>query len=185
MKIVTTNRERAALLSACVRELGLEPVHVVTDLDEPQADSVVTVARAKALAAMHLGGPLLVEDSGLAIAALGGFPGPYLKYTLATLGAARIVELAGGGACRFTSAIALVDRGGAVNVLELSLEGTIARALPADARAPDVWRIFVPSNESLPVAELPADVTARYLATWSRQIVGWLRAELRTTDAAR
>lgn len=178
MKIVTTNRERASMLSACVRELGLEAVHVVLELEEPQADSVVTVARAKALAAMHLGGPLLVEDSGLAIAALGGFPGPYLKYTLATLGAARIVELAGGGACRFTSAIALVDHGGSVKVLELSLDGTIARALPTDAAASDVWRIFVPSGEALPVAELPADVTARLLATWSHRIIGWLRAEL-------
>lgn len=45
------------------------------------------MAHAKAAAAARMfGSPLLVEDSGLAIAALGGFPGPYLTYVLATLG---------------------------------------------------------------------------------------------------
>lgn len=168
--IVTTNPERAALLGACVRELGHAAEIVTAELGEPQADSVASVARAKAAAATRLvEGPVLVEDSGLAIPALGGFPGPYLKYVLATLGAQRLVELGGGMACRFESAIALGE-----NILELAIAGTIATTL-APGTAPDLWRLLVPAGETRPFAELDA---ARHLGPWRAQITSWLRARL-------
>lgn len=178
VKIVTSNGHRAELLAGCVHALGLDHVHVSAELDEPQADSVSTIARAKAVAAARLvGAPLLVEDSGLSIETLGGFPGPYLKYTLATLGAARLVRLAAGAPCRFTSAIALVSPARVTRVLELSLEGTIATQV-AHTGAPDVWRLVVPAGERQPFSELPAPVTTRQLRAWADQITDWLRSDL-------
>src|SRR5438132_5285876 len=63
------------------RILGFALERVELDLDELQAESVGAVALAKAQAAYaRLGRPVIVEDAGIELAGLGGFPGPFIKY---------------------------------------------------------------------------------------------------------
>lgn len=73
------------------------PIEQVTfDYPEIQAETIEAVAEAGAREAYnHLGGdhPLIVEDSGLRIDALGGFPGPYSSYIEGTLGIERVWHL--------------------------------------------------------------------------------------------
>ena len=64
---------------------------------EVQADDVETIARLgakEAFAALDGEDPVFVEDSELAIEALGGFPGPYSAYVEDTLGIDRVWALA-------------------------------------------------------------------------------------------
>src|SRR5690349_6471809 len=63
------------------RILGCPLERVELDLEEQQAESVSAVALAKArFAFARLGRPVIVEDAGFELLALGGFPGPYMKY---------------------------------------------------------------------------------------------------------
>jgi XTP/dITP diphosphohydrolase len=64
------------------------------DYLEPQADDLATVAAHGARAAYrHVGEPVIVDDSGLTIDALGGFPGPYSSYVQDRLGIERVWNL--------------------------------------------------------------------------------------------
>lgn len=88
---VTSNpgkvREVEVLLGAPVAQFDL-------DLPEIQALDVAEVARQKALTAFERAGrPVMVEDTGLYIAALGGLPGALVRWFLATIGPAGICGL--------------------------------------------------------------------------------------------
>ena len=64
------------------------------DYPERQADDLATVAAHGARAAYrHVGEPVIVDDSGLTVDALSGFPGPYSSYVEETLGIERVWEL--------------------------------------------------------------------------------------------
>jgi XTP/dITP diphosphohydrolase len=73
-----------------------EPIEQVDfDYPERQASDLGTVAAHGARAAYrHVGEPVIVDDTGLTIDALGGFPGPYSSYVQDTLGIERVCELA-------------------------------------------------------------------------------------------
>jgi XTP/dITP diphosphohydrolase len=73
-----------------------EPVEQLDfDYPEVQADDLATVAAHGARAAYEYAGePVIVDDSGLTVDALGGFPGPYSSYVEDTLGIERVWNLA-------------------------------------------------------------------------------------------
>jgi non-canonical purine NTP pyrophosphatase (RdgB/HAM1 family) len=74
------HREAEAILGVALERRNL-------DLAEPQGLDVMKIARAKAgAAAALLGRPVLVEDTSLELAALGGFPGPLIRWLLAAAG---------------------------------------------------------------------------------------------------
>jgi hypothetical protein len=51
------------------------------DLDELQSDIPEKIAAAKCrLAALAVGGPVMIDDTSLCFNALGGLPGPYIKW---------------------------------------------------------------------------------------------------------
>jgi len=89
---VTTNhgkvREAREYLDAPVEQLDF-------DYPERQAADIATVAAHGARAAYrHAGDPVIVDDSGLTVDALGGFPGPYSSYVEDTVGVERVSRLA-------------------------------------------------------------------------------------------
>ena len=115
-------REVEAILGAAVERLDL-------DLPEIQALDPAEVARHKALAAFaRTGRPVVVEDTGLAIAALGGLPGALVRWFLATVGPAGICAMIPPGADRAATArtaVATCDRAG-VAVFLGETQGEIA-----------------------------------------------------------
>ena len=88
---VTTNpgkiNEAQAYLDEPVEQLAF-------DYTEPQADDLAAVAAHGArVAYRHVGGPVIVDDSGLTIEAFDGFPGPYSSYVEETVGIERVWHL--------------------------------------------------------------------------------------------
>jgi len=74
--------------------LGVALERVPLDLPEPQGLDVLEVAREKArLAQAALRRPVLVEDTALELAALGGFPGPLIRWLLEAAGVASIARI--------------------------------------------------------------------------------------------
>ena len=61
---------------------------------EIQDDNIENIAKASAMDAFEITGlPLIVEDAGLFVEALNGFPGPYSSYVYKTLGTKGVLKL--------------------------------------------------------------------------------------------
>jgi len=77
--------------------LGIALERVALDLPEPQGLDVAHVARTKAsLAFAALRRPVLVEDTSLELDALGGFPGPLIRWLLESAGVEAIPRMLDG-----------------------------------------------------------------------------------------
>ncbi len=123
---VTSNdgklREAEAVLGRSLDHRGL-------DLPELQTLDLEEVVRDKARAAWkQLKRPVLVEDTSLELAGLGGFPGPLIRWLLASVGPEGICRIAG---CfddrRATARCLICATDGSVDVFgEGVVEGTIA-----------------------------------------------------------
>ncbi|MCU4975505.1 XTP/dITP diphosphatase [Halobacteria archaeon AArc-m2/3/4] len=112
---------------------GIEPVEQVSfDYTEIQSDSLAEIAaRGAREAFVELGEeePVLVDDAGLFVDALGGFPGPYSAYVEDTVGVERLWRLAKGEEnrrARFETVLAYADETGTE-----TFEGTVAGTLVA------------------------------------------------------
>lgn len=89
---VTGNRHK---LMEAERVLGQAVEAAPLDLPEIQSLDLVEVLRAKAVEAWRLfERPLVVEESGLEMSALGGFPGPLVKWMLKAAGAEGLARTA-------------------------------------------------------------------------------------------
>mmetsp|Transcript_6219 Transcript_6219/g.19508 ORF Transcript_6219/g.19508 Transcript_6219/m.19508 type:complete len:295 (+) Transcript_6219:32-916(+) len=83
IRFVTGNAKKLREVAAILEEEGLPlPLQQISlDLDELQSDDPEKIAAAKcALAAEVTGGPVLVDDTSLCLEALGGCPGPFVKW---------------------------------------------------------------------------------------------------------
>jgi len=83
IRFVTGNAKKLREVAAILEEEGLPlPLQQISlDLDELQSDQPEKIAAAKcALAAEVTGGPVLVDDTSLCLEALGGCPGPFIKW---------------------------------------------------------------------------------------------------------
>lgn len=126
--VVTTNKGKAAEIAAFFA--GVADIEAVAlDLIEPQADTLEEISQAKARQAYEqLKRPLIVDDTGLFIEALKGFPGPYAAYVQKTIGNSGILSLLQGVENRnayFYTVIAYADASG-VKVFSGRVDGTIA-----------------------------------------------------------
>lgn len=142
-------REVEAILGEPVERLEL-------DLPEIQALEVEAVAREKALAAFdRVGRPVVVEDTGLYVAALGGLPGALVRWFLGTVGAAGICAMIPPGADRAARVKTAVAHcaGDTVEVFVGETVGTIAAA-PAGANGFGWDPIFRPEGEARTFAEM-------------------------------
>ena len=79
---VSSNRSKYREVRDVLRPFGLRVRWVRRTLPEPQADELEAVVGAKLDAVRDLRGYVLVEDSGLFIPSLGGFPGVYSAHFL-------------------------------------------------------------------------------------------------------
>jgi non-canonical purine NTP pyrophosphatase (RdgB/HAM1 family) len=166
-------REVEAVLGAPVDRLDL-------DLPEIQALAVDEVARHKATTAFERAGrPVVVEDTGLYVAALRGLPGALVRWFLATVGPGGICDLIPPGAdraARARTAVAYHD-GEVVEVFAGETPGTIVAA-PA-GRGGFGWDpIFRPAGASRTFAEMETAEKTAY--SMRRQALERLRDRIQT-----
>lgn len=154
VRLVTSNpgklREAAQLLG----RHGIEVRWLRRTLPEPQADDLETVVRAKLEAVRGLPGWVLVEDSGLFVDALGGFPGVYSAYVLRTLGPSGLGRLVPrGGAPASFRAVAGLRRGRRVWLLTGTSRGRVVPH-PRGREGFGFDPVFVPSGSRRTFAEM-------------------------------
>ena len=108
---VTGNQDKVTEASDILSPLGfvIEQLLIegqAPDLIEPQAEGIEEVAKSKLEQAVSLtmgtefeNEALLVEDSGLFIDSLSGFPGPYSSFVQETIGLPGVLSLMSGETC--------------------------------------------------------------------------------------
>lgn len=98
---------------------------------EIQDDDIERIAMVSALSIVReVNLPIIVEDAGLFIEALNGFPGPYSSYVYRTIGVNGILKLMSNVENRrayFKSAVAFCDPGGELKCFQGVVYGKIAR----------------------------------------------------------
>lgn len=148
-------RDRLALVGRDVEQLDLKAVEI-------QADSLEEVARAKAewVAARHEG-PFFVDDAGLFVDALHGFPGVYSAFALKTIGVDGVLRLMRGVAdrgARFEAVIAYREPDHPLALFKGVALGTLADAPRSAGHGFGFDPVFVPAGRSETFAELPTAV---------------------------
>lgn len=132
---------------------GLETV--LADLPEIQSLDYLEVLRAKADEAWRqVGRPLVVEEAGLDLAALNGFPGPLIKWMLEAVGAEGLARTAASlGDLRATSRCFLLYKDGDRELIaEGRTEGTLV--LPGRGTHGFGWDpVFLPDGTAQTFAE--------------------------------
>jgi XTP/dITP diphosphohydrolase len=140
------------------RILGQPLEHVALDLPELQAPTTREVAEEKARAAFsQLARPLIVEDAGLELEALGSFPGPFIKFWEKLGGLPSICRALDGHSNRTATAVCVLAfaHGDRVELVEGRVRGRIAEA-PRGANGFGWDAIFIPEGESRTFGELTA-----------------------------
>ncbi|HEX2557059.1 MAG TPA: RdgB/HAM1 family non-canonical purine NTP pyrophosphatase [Nitrososphaera sp.] len=134
---------------------GIAADFAQAELMEIQSESLEEIAKHKVNSAFSkIGRPVIVEDDGLFINALNGFPGQYSSHAFKTIGNAGILKLLAGSANRsasFRSLIAFYN-GKDLSISEGKVDGMISDNMTEGGWGYDP--IFVPAGTSLTFGEL-------------------------------
>ncbi len=160
---ITSNKGKAAVMQRLFEQYDIKRNIFVKNLEiiEPQVDSVAEISKYKALEAYKiLQKPVIVEDGGLCIRALKGFPGVYSKYVGDTIGPEGFVRLMQGVEDRrveFVSVTTYVDADGNITQFERDGGGCELATKVVDVDNPkawsDMWKILYFAEEGKTLAE--------------------------------
>ena len=126
---VTSNHHKVVEANKVGKEYGIRfnQVHIL--YPEVRAETVTKVAVEGAkYVCQQIDKPVIVEDSGLFIDSLGGFPGPYSAFVYSKIGCKGILDLLRSlpdRSAKFISAVGYCSRG-QVKVFEGEIEGIIS-----------------------------------------------------------
>ena len=123
------------------------------ELKEIQSNSLQEIAKNKAIQAFHkCKKPVIVEDDGLFIDSLNGFPGPYSSYVFKTIGNKGILKLLKQNRkAKFVSIISFYDKKN-YESFESKLNGIISKKIIGLGWGYDP--IFIPSKSKKTFAQL-------------------------------
>ena len=127
---VTGNLGKVREAKAMFEKLGIDMQQLAYEYPELQSDDLGEIAKYGAKdAAMHLKKPIIVEDAGIFISALKGFPGPYSSFTFKCIGNEGILKLMKGVKNRnaqFTSVVGYCEPGKEAITFSGSVKGKIS-----------------------------------------------------------
>jgi dITPase (EC 3.6.1.-) len=94
LKFLTSNMHKYNEISAFLGQLGIECQWVKMKYEEIQGESTEEISRDSAVKlSRQMGDKFFLEDTGLYINSLKGFPGPYSSYISKTIGNEGILDL--------------------------------------------------------------------------------------------
>ncbi len=149
---ITGNQNKA---DRTAQYLGFPIKHVKLDLDEIQSLDLRAIIEHKVRQAYEkTHAPVIVEDSSLEFEALGGLPGPFIRFFVDNMSLETICGLLVGHSKKATAKTTIGYYDGTIlKIFEGSLGGEVAPT-PAGALGWDWDRIFVPEGYAMRRAEL-------------------------------
>lgn len=162
---VTGNKGKLDEARHALAAVGVEVTHVDAKPVEIQADTLAEVARAKAVeVARRHAGPFFVDDAGLFVDALNGFPGVYSAHALKTIGTGGLLKLMEGVSdrrARFEAVIAYRGANGSIDLFEGVSTGRLAERARDRGQGFGFDPVFEPEGHRETFAELPIGVKNR------------------------
>ena len=147
---VTSNTHKFEEAQRILSKMGISITLFKTELEEIQSNSLSKIAKQKAIDAYSKKQkPVIIEDDGLFINSLDGFPGPYSSYVYDTIGNKGIIRLLGNSEFRdakFVAIIAYCNGVDDVKLFESSILGKISSIIDQGGWGYDP--IFIPDGES-------------------------------------
>lgn len=160
LTLVSGNAGKLAEVRAHLAPLGWQVEADRRGYPEVQAETLaeVTAFGADWLLAHGLGPPFALEDSGLFVDALGGFPGVQSRHALEHIGLEGLLRLVAGRdrTARFRTDLLYVDAAGGRHHLAGECVGTLADA-PRGAGGFGYDPLFVPRGASRTFAEMTVE----------------------------
>lgn len=162
----SSNRNKFVEAKSITSKFGLKLKFLKSNLQEIQANTLEEIARHKAIQAFSLcSKPVIVEDAGLFIKSLNGFPGPYSSFVFDTIGNKGILKLVSAqrGAV-FRSIIAYCTGYDTVHLFSADVNGKISKKEQGKKWGFDP--IFIPSGKRETYSQLKDknQISHRYLA---------------------
>lgn len=146
---VTGNRHKVEEANRALSPFGLRARMADCEKIEIQSDSLERIAEyAASVAAERVGSPVIVEDSGLFIDSLMGFPGPFSSFVFKTLGCDGVLRLMSGVLHRtasFRCAVSYCQPKTAAKTFEGWAEGSIS-SCPKGSQGFGFDPIFIPAR---------------------------------------
>lgn len=154
--VVTTNKNK---LTEINQILGTN--HKVSTIDIPEIQSLdldeIIIAKAKEAYA-RIQKPVLIEDVSLSVKALGGLPGPFVKFFLNTLGTEGTVRLITNKKTdtTVTTAVAIYD-GKNLKIFKGQTTGTLSKRNRGE-HGFGFDKVFIPKGYNQTYAQMPPNV---------------------------
>lgn len=165
----TGNQTKILHARESVKGLGIEIVGKKLDLIEPREDNPKKVVLEKAVQALaQVKGPIMVEDSGIFIRALGGFPKTFVHFAEETIGIANILKMMEGVKDRyveFRQSLAYYEPGMTEPIVFSYVDGNFSLANMVweteNLNIPGFNKILIPPGESKPLCTFGTDWQAK------------------------
>ena len=165
LTFVTSNAGKLREVKKRFEESDIEIVGERIHYPEIQADSLAEVARHGARWLKNrLEAPFMLEDSGLFIRALDGFPGVYSAYVYRTIGNRGILKLMERRSIRdavFSTVVALVDANDRIHTFEGTCSGTITKEITGK-QGFGFDPVFIPEGEEKTFGEMETEEKNEY-----------------------
>ena len=165
LSFVSSNENKYAEVRDILSGFELDVKFACHTLEEIQSDSLEEIAKRKADDAFEkICRPIIIEDDGLFINSLGGFPGPFSSYVFQTIGNDGILKLLGHDRqAKFISIISYRSEDVSKSFVA-ELEGSISCHPHGDGWGFDP--IFIPAGKSCTFAEMHEknNISHRFMA---------------------
>lgn len=149
---VSSNNHKYHEAKKILDSFGIKLGFLKSDLEEIQSNSLngIAVRKARSAFSKHKK-PIIIEDDGLFINSLGGFPGPYSSYVFKTIGNKGILNLLKNNRkAKFVSIITYCDKT-ILKSFDGKLDGIISKSQKGKGWGYDP--IFIPKNSNKTFAE--------------------------------
>ncbi|MGQ9514035.1 MAG: XTP/dITP diphosphatase [Thermoproteota archaeon] len=186
LAFITGNREKFVEAERLLSEFGIALKQVELEVTEPQADSLEEIVESCAMEALKkMDESFIIEDSGLFVNGLNGFPGICSSYVYRKIGCQGILKLLSGSKDRsayFMTALAYGDPNGVLKIFSGRVDGTIA----TEARGKREFGydpIFKPLGSDLTFGEMSIEEKNRFShrAKAIRTFASWLVKQPQTS----
>ena len=177
----SSNENKFQEAERILTNLGVKVNFSKTTLEEIQSSSLSEIAEQKAIIAYELiQKPVIIEDDGLFIDSLNGFPGPYSSYVYDTIGNKGIMNLLENSEFRdakFVSIIAYLGGSDGVKLFESSIPGKISSVIEKGGWGYDP--IFIPDGESKTYANVSDKDKLSHRAASLKKFSSWYLSMLK------
>ena len=177
----SSNENKFQEAERILTNLGVKVNFSKTTLEEIQSSSLSEIAEQKAISAYELiQKPVIIEDDGLFIDSLNGFPGPYSSYVYDTIGNKGIMNLLENSEFRdakFVSIIAYLGGSDGVKLFESSIPGKISSVIEKGGWGYDP--IFIPDGESKTYANVSDKDKLSHRAASLKKFSSWYLSMLK------